>query len=370
MVDKRIRRTLSSFGRRQDPKFMNPEPFRIEPTFSPRIWGSRSLAPLFPEKSNLGKPIGEAWLSDVNCKIVSGSFSGISLADAWREMPAEWRGTIFAQPSNFPLLAKFIFPTDKLSIQVHPDDAYAAVHEKAAGGHGKTEMWHIVSAKPDASLLLGLKPGTTRESFLAALEKNTLENLFQRHSAQAGDTFFIAAKTQHTIGPNMVVFEVQEYSDLTYRVYDYGRVDSSGKPRELHLEKALAVTNFDGGIVEKVPRIALPTQRGTRALLAACPYFATERAEYAGLCDCSTNKARFELLVVLNGSGQIRWTGGEANYAPGECWFIPANLDVFVIQPLHESSIIRTYVPDLSASKKRWQDAGVSLDALSHTVFG
>jgi len=168
----------------------------------------------------------------------------------------------------------------------------------------------------------------------------------------------------------MVVFEVQEYSDLTYRVYDYGRVDSSGKPRELHLEKALAVTNFNGGIVEKVPRIALPTQRGTRALLAACPYFATERAEYAGLCDCSTNKARFELLVVLNGSGQIRWTGGEANYAPGECWFIPANLDVFVVQPLHESSIIRTYVPDLSASKKRWQDAGVSPDALSHTVFG
>lgn len=348
---------------------MNPEPFRIEPTFSPRLWGSRTLAPLFLDKSNLAEPIGEAWLSDINCRVATGSFAGISLRDAWREMPAEWRGTTFMQPGDFPLLAKFIFPTDKLSIQVHPDDDYAAIHEQAAGGRGKTEMWHIVSAKSDASLLLGLKPGTTKESFQAGLENRTLENLFQRHSVTPGDTFFIPARTQHTIGPNMVVFEVQEYSDLTYRVYDYGRIDPSGKPRELHLEKALAVTNFSGGILEKVPRLSLPTQRGTRSLLAACRYFATERAEYAGLCDCSTSKARFELLVVLGGSGQIRWTGGEANYAPGQCWFIPANLDVFVVQPLNESSIIRTYVPDLSATKKRLVDSGLTNDVLARTIF-
>ncbi len=348
---------------------MNPEPFRIEPTFSPRLWGSRTLAPLFPDKANLADPIGEAWLSDVKCRIETGSFSGISLKDAWREMPAEWRGTLFAQPSDFPLLAKFIFPTDKLSIQVHPDDEYAAAYERSAGGRGKTEMWHVVSAKPEASLLLGLKPGTTKEAFLAGLENQTLENLFQRHAVTPGDTFFVAPGTQHTIGANMVVFEVQEYSDLTYRVYDYGRVDPNGKPRELHVEKALAVTNFSDGVIGKVPRVSLPTQRGTRSLLAACRYFATERAEYAGLCDCSTNKARFELLVVLGGSGQIRWTGGEANYAPGQCWFIPANLDVFVIQPLQESSIIRTYVPDLPAAKKRWIDSGLEPDVLAHTVF-
>lgn len=348
---------------------MNPEPFRIEPTFSPRLWGSRSLAPLFPNKADQAEPIGEAWLTDVNCRIATGSFSGISLNDAWREMPSEWRGTMFQQPGAFPLLAKFIFPTEKLSIQVHPDDTYAAAHERASGGRGKTEMWHIISATPDASLLLGFKPGATKDAFLAALKDHTLENLFQRHSVKPGDTFFVPARTQHTIGANMVVFEVQEYSDLTYRVYDYGRVDPSGKPRELHLEKALAVTNFSAGIVEKVPRLPLPTQRGTRSLLAACPYFATERAEYAGLCDCSTNKSRFELLVVLDGTGQIRWTGGEASYAPGECWFIPATLDVFVIQPLQESSIIRTYVPDLQAAKKRWVDSGISPAALAHTVF-
>lgn len=348
---------------------MNPEPFRIEPTFSPRIWGSRSLAPLFSQKSNLKEAIGEAWLTDINCRIATGSFAEISLADAWREMPAEWRGTIFPGPGHFPLLTKFIFPTEKLSIQVHPDDAYASVYEKAAGGRGKTEMWHVVSAQPNASLLVGLKPGTTKESFLASLEKHSVEDLFQRHRVAAGDTFFVPAKTPHTIGPDMVVFEVQQYSDLTYRVYDYGRVDPSGKPRDLHLEKALAVTNFNSGVVERVPPIALPTQRGTRALLAACPYFAAERADYAGLCDCSTNKARFELLIVLYGNGEIRWTGGEANYAPGQCWFIPANLDVFVIQPLQESSIIRTYVPDLATAKKRWIDSGIAPNVLAHTVF-
>ncbi len=348
---------------------MNPEPFRIEPTFSPRLWGSRSLAPLFPDKANLTEPIGEAWLSDVNCRIATGSFSGILLKDAWREMPVEWRGTMFAQPGDFPLLTKFIFPTDKLSIQVHPDDAYAVVHEQAAGGRGKTEMWHIVSAKPDASLLLGLKPGTTKEAFLAAMETHTLENLFQRHAVARGDTFFVPPGIQHTIGANMVVFEAQEYSDLTYRVYDYGRVDPSGKPRGLHLEKALAATNFNGGAIEKVPPLTLPTQRGNRFLLAACRYFATERGEYAGLCDCSTNKARFELLVVLQGTGEFRWTGGEAQYSPGQCWFIPANLDVFVIQPLHESSLIRTYVPDLAYLENQLDKAGIKNPQRRLTVF-
>src|SRR5262249_6040034 len=159
-------------------------------------------------------------------------------------------------------------------------------HEKAAGGHGKTEMWHVVSAKPNASLLLGLKPGVTRESFLSALEKHTVEDLFQRHCAVAGDTSFVPAQTAHTIRPNMVVFQAQQYSGLTYRVYDCGRSGRSGNPRVLHVEKGLAVTHFNGDMIEKVPHVAFTAQRGTRALRAASPYFAAERAEYAGLCDC------------------------------------------------------------------------------------
>ena len=123
---------------------MRPEPTRIEPIFSPRIWGARSLAPLFPEKTNLHEPLGEAWLTGVDCRVANGPFTGKTLGAAWREMPSEWRGTHLASTENFPLLLKFIFPNDKLSIQVHPDDAYAAAHEQAAGGRGKTEMWHAV----------------------------------------------------------------------------------------------------------------------------------------------------------------------------------------------------------------------------------
>src|SRR5690242_4057159 len=174
----------------------------------------RSLAPLFPEKTNLGEPIGEVWLTGVDCKVATGPFAGKTLGEAWRQMPPEWRGTRFSEPGNFPLLIKFIFPNDKLSIQVHPDDAYAAAHEQAAGGRGKTEMWHILSAKPSASLLLGLRAGVTKESFLNALENQTLEDLLQRHSVQPGETYFVPARTPHTIGSGVVICEVQEYSDL------------------------------------------------------------------------------------------------------------------------------------------------------------
>ena len=257
------------------------EPFRIEPTFSPRLWGSHSLAPVFPEKTNLAEPIGEAWLTDVNCRVATGPFAGKTLAEAWREMPAEWRGSRFTEPGDFPLLVKFIFPTDKLSIQVHPDDAYASVHEKANGGKGKTEMWHVVSAKPGASLLLGLKPGVTRKKFLEAMQAYTLEDLFLRHPVREEDTFFVPARTPHTIGPDMVICEVQEYSDLTYRVYDYGRVDSQGNPRELHIEKALAVMNFDSNADGKVAPRSWIKGRESAGLnhLVDCPYFSVDRLD-------------------------------------------------------------------------------------------
>ena len=312
-------------------------PFRIEPTFRPRIWGARSLAPLYPEKSNLIEPIGEAWLTDVNCRVASGPFAGKTLAEAWRDMPAEWRGDNFPDGGDFPLLVKFIFPTDKLSIQVHPDDSCASLHEKVAGGRGKTEMWHVVSAKPGASLLLGLKPGVTRERFLEALQNNSLEDLFRRHPVHAGDTFFIPARTPHTIGPDMVICEVQQYSDLTYRAYDYGRVDANGKSRELHIEKALAVMNFDpaaGGRITPRERVKGRENLGMNDLVD-CPYFSVDRIDVGRmvefeLFEASRGQRRFQILVVLSGAGLLSWdppryTQGPSPLKAGACWFIPAD---------------------------------------------
>src|SRR5713226_5729624 len=143
--------------------------------FVPRIWGARKLAPLYPEQLNLQEPIGEVWLTGVDCKVTTGPFAGRSLGESWREMPPEWRGSDFSKASEFPLLVKFIFPTDKLSIQVHPDDTYAAVHEKAAGGRGKTEMWHAVSAEAGARVFAGLQPGVDKEKLLEGLALGTME---------------------------------------------------------------------------------------------------------------------------------------------------------------------------------------------------
>jgi mannose-6-phosphate isomerase len=348
---------------------MRPEPARIEPIFSPRIWGARSLAPLFPEKSNLAEPLGEAWLTGVDCTIATGPYAGKTLGEAWREMPVEWRGTKLATTPDFPILVKFIFPNDKLSIQVHPDDAYAAAHEQAAGGRGKTEMWHAVSAEPHAQVLLGLKPGTTKDKFLNFLHDRKLEELFVPHAVRAGDTFFVPAGTPHTIGPGMVLCEVQEYSVLTYRVYDYGRVDSRGKLRDLHIEKALEVIDVAGSGAGKVAPVSLPAQGPRKTLLTACPYFATERWEFRATVQSESDRARFELFVVLAGAGYIHWKGSPIMYGRGQCWLIPASLGQFSLQPEQSTTILRICVPDLADLTAELLKLGIAGAQLARTVF-
>lgn len=149
----------------------------------------------------MAEPIGEAWLTALSSRVANGPYRGKSLGESWREMPLRWRGTRPARYPEFPLLAKFLFPMDKLSIQVHPDDAFASKFEQAARGRGKTEMWHIVSANPGAELLIGLRKGVTREEFLAAVAHETVEDLFMRYPVHAGETYFVEPGTQHAIFP-------------------------------------------------------------------------------------------------------------------------------------------------------------------------
>jgi mannose-6-phosphate isomerase len=345
-----------------------PEPFRIEPTFSPRIWGARSLAPIFPDKKELAEPIGEAWLTDVRCQVASGQFQGMSLGEAWRYMPVEWRGERCAATQDLPLLVKFIFPTDKLSIQVHPDDEYASKHEAAAGGRGKTEMWHVVSAEPDAQVFIGLKPGTTKKEFAGATGKRGLEELFQPHTVEARETFFIPAGIPHTIGPGMILCEVQQYSDLTYRVYDYGRVDAAGKPRELHIEKALDVIRFGHPAIHRMQPLSWSSQMMTISLLAACRYFSTERWRIAEHFTARPKTDAFNLLVVLSGSGEIRYSVKKARYKQGECWFLPASLTHYELLPSGESVFLRTFVPDLEVLRSNLRSLGVTDSQIAEVV--
>lgn len=348
---------------------MNPEPFRIEPTFSPRIWGARSLAPVFPEKSNLPEPIGEAWLTGVNCRIATGPFAGKSLGEAWRRMPPDWRGDRLANVADFPLLVKFLFPTDKLSIQVHPDDAYASVHEQASGGRGKTEMWHIMSANPGAHVLLGLKPGATKQKFLAALEAKTLETLFVSVPVSAADTIFVPARTGHAICPGLVLCEVQEYSDLTYRVYDYNRLDARGNPRQLHLEKALQVMDFSAAPPGKIPPLRIEHNRSSYSLLVACPYFATERWMFGSTQELPSQGGQFALVVILAGHGSFGSGNFAANYRLGECWFVPASHAAVSFQPDAATTLLRTYVPNLGALRDGLKASGISNLEISRALF-
>lgn len=300
----------------------------------------------------LQSPIGEAWLTAVDCKIATGPFCGQSLGEAWKRMSRMWRGAKFEDESDFPLLLKFIFPTDKLSIQVHPDDVYAAKYEAAAGGRGKTEMWHVVSAEPGARLLAGLKPGVTKERFLAALADHTLEDLLLSHEVHAGDTFFLAAGTPHTIGPGMVICEVQEYSDLTYRLYDYDRVDANGKPRELHVEKALAVMNFDSSASPRVEPRPVVEGRKDWNRLVDCSYFYTLKLVCDELVHFNTRASleRFGLFVFLEGEGTVTWScdpyddcpgnQGAFSYKQGECWFLPATLGSHGFFPRSKTSVL------------------------------
>ena len=318
----------------------------------------------------MAEPLGEAWLTAHESRVANGPFAGKSLRQAWREMPDDWRGAHANVFPDFPLLVKFLFPNDKLSIQVHPDDAYAAQHEQAAGGRGKTEMWHIVQAKPGAALLLGLKPGVTKSAFVAGVKSNDVEDLFVRYEVRDGETYFVEPGTQHAILPGMVVCEVQEYSDLTYRVYDYGRVDAQGKPRELHLEKALQVTRFEGTRAGKVPPLSLHSPDANKHLLAACEFFATERWD----CDRTTNiegdPSEFQLLIILSGSGKLHDSDSAQPYQPGQAWFVPASLELAILQTEEPTSLLRVVVPDAKSLTAQLHNQGFEEHEISHVVIG
>ena len=337
----------------------------------PRIWGARSLAPIYPHQANLSEPIGEAWLTGPECEIATGPLQG-ALSSAWQKMPPGWRGTDFtAQPntSGFPLLIKFIFPADQLSIQVHPGDAYARENE-APNALGKTEMWHAVSAEPGSTLLLGFKPGVDRAKLLQAIETSKLEDLFQRWLVCPGDTFYVPAGIPHTIGAGVVLCEVQQNSDLTYRLYDFNRVDARRKPRELHIEKSLAVIDFSEKTGGKLAPVALPSSHGAKkSLLVACPYFASERWDISAENRANSDPARFELLVILKGDGKLRSADESYSYRQGECWFVPAQLGQFSLQPGQATSILRTYVPNIGQMRADLSRSGAQESAVEKVFF-
>jgi mannose-6-phosphate isomerase len=236
-------------------------PFRLAPYFRTRIWGFHDLSPWFDYKTE-GEPIGEVWLTGEMCAADTGLLKGQPL----KEITAAHGEALLGKGragEEFPLLIKVLFPKEKLSVQVHPDDAMA---QRYGERRGKTECWYALDAKPGAEVALGIKPGTTPEQVRKAIEEARLEELLVWLPVEKGDMIFVDAGTVHAIGPGAVLLETQQTSDLTYRMYDYGR------PRELHLDKSFEAMRLTTG----AGKIA-PQNVNAHSVLVDKKYFRVER---------------------------------------------------------------------------------------------
>jgi len=304
-------------------------PFRLAPYFRTRIWGFHDLAPWFDYKTD-GEPIGEVWLTGEMCKAATGPFTGQTLRAITDAHGPELLGTVLGD-GEFPLLIKMLFPKEQLSVQVHPDDAMA---RKYGEPRGKTECWYALDAEPGASVALGIRPGVTAEDIRSAIKGATLENLLQMVSVSKNDMLLVDAGTVHAMGPGVVILETQQTSDLTYRMYDYGR------PRELHLEKSLEAMRLKTRAGKVPPRTA-----DSHAVLIDERYFEIERWDLptgdapAGL---AANTNAVQILYIASGEICLSADVGDS-FPVGRCQLavVPASATGVRIGVESPSEIIR-----------------------------
>jgi mannose-6-phosphate isomerase len=328
-------------------------PLTFEPVLRDYIWGGRNLETLFGRALPPGIT-AESWEISGHpsspTPVDAGPLAGLSLPqvlDLWGKDLVGTRFRWATDRGKFPLLVKLLDANRPLSVQVHPPDEYALAHEK--GELGKAEVWYVLHAKPGAELIYGLSQETTPKAFRAALENGTLFDLLHRLPVQAGDTILVPTGTLHALLEGIVVAEIQQNSDTTYRVYDWGRLGAEGKPRPLHVDKALDVIDFS----RVRPQASRPTVVGGRRGLvryeiARCPYFVVERVElegggaYRGRCDGTT----LEIWGCVAGVAQMRWLGDAVSLSAVRFALLPAALGEFAIQAEAPATLLRAYAPE------------------------
>lgn len=335
------------------------EPLQLAPVFKEKVWGRRDLAPLYPDhwttsrgqdikisrpKARKASLTGEVWLTDDQATFTNGALAGKTLGDACKELGSELCGDN-APDGRFPILAKFLFTSDWLSVQVHPDDAYAREHE--AGSRGKCEMWYFVDADHDAAMLLGAKRGVDLDAFRDAVTAGGCEALLQRFIPRAEEAAFVPPGTVHALGPGLTLFEAEENSDITYRVDDFGRVGADGKPRPLHLAKALEVSKLELPARRDLPRLEIAEKYGKRRFVVACPFFAVEELRVEKPGNFTGTPGRVEALTVVAGEGRVETSKGWYAYRPGDVWLIPPSAPQYRLSPEEKSRFLKFYVPNL-----------------------
>ena len=300
------------------------KPISFKPIFKEKPWGGKKLKSIL-HKNIPSEHTGESWEisalpGDVSM-VAEGYFKGKSLPDLLKKYGDKLVGKKVYQTygNNFPLLIKYIDASEDLSVQVHPDDKMAKKIHQASG---KNELWHILQADPGAVLYIGLRPNTQREDYLSNLQTGNWEKLLNKIPVQAGDTFYIPAGTVHSIGKGVLLAEVQQTSDLTYRIYDWNRNGLNGKPRELHTDLALQAINFEAQPEKKIEKIV------------KTPYFKVEKLTCSN--DSKRDLQKTDSFVILMNTGEGKFTIDDLSFPKGKVLFLPAcknNYDIKVLKP-------------------------------------
>ena len=294
-------------------------PFRLKPWFSERVWGKRDLRPWYSD-TGTSELVGEAWLTGPQCLVETGAYAGREFASIAQELGGE-----------FPLLVKLLFPNEKLSVQVHPDDVQARTLGET---RGKTECWYVLEAEPGATVALGLKEGVDAAKFRRAVSEGTAEELLRQVPVSVGDMLFVDAGTVHAIGPGVVLLETQQTSDVTYRLYDYGR------PRELHLEKGLAVMKAETAAGKIAPR----TLDGFVRLIEQ-RYFAVDRFVVAAGRSTTVAMDGPGCLVGLSGSGLVKTGEDVVELTAGRAVVVPHPCGSVVVEAGSGAAFMRCWAP-------------------------
>ena len=311
-------------------------PLLLRPSGKDYLWGGSRLNDEFEKGIDLS-PVAETWECSTHpdgpSYVVGGEFDGMKLAEVLRNHP-EYLGERHRGMTELPILIKFIDAKKDLSVQVHPTDEYAREHEK--GQLGKTEMWYVLDAGRDAKLVYGLKRDSSEGEMRKAIANGTLMNYLQQVPVRKDDLFFIEAGTIHAIGAGTLVAEIQENSNLTYRLYDYDRTGKDGKKRELHIDKALKVANLKSSAEPRQPLRVLRYRQGAALeLLTRCKYFEVYRmlinTERRQKVHYRADEIAFRVLLCVNGCGTISCEDGSMEFYKGDCIFVPADSEVLTI---------------------------------------
>ena len=319
-------------------------PMRLRAACKDYLWGGTRLRTEYGQHSDAEK-VAESWMlsahPDGPSEVENGAYAGLTLPQVLQTAGPELCGTDCAAFPDFPVLVKLIDAKDSLSIQVHPDDAYARTH---GGGFGKTEMWYIVDCDPGAGLYYGFDHAISREEFRRRIENNTLEEVLNRVPVHRGDVFFIGAGTLHAIGAGILIAEIQQSSNLTYRIYDFGRLGKDGKPRELHIAQALDVTRLERPVRPTRPQ-GEPEEipGGVSTLLASCRVFTVKRLDVRRSVGLTAGPESFHSLLCLSGGASLLRQGKEElRLQKGASVFVPAGCGPYRLEG--ECSLLLTTV--------------------------